>query len=186
MYSSTPLVINKTAPGGIKRFVVVVKEVLFSPNSFFAAMKDTTTLPNPYLFLAVCSLIHTLMVVLTLKKISFMLIFLALANGMLMPFVTSWLLFFILTRLFKGVGTYDDSLRINVYAGSTVLFSWIPMGGFLLEIYRLYLISAGLYYVFAVRPVKAWLAIAMTVLVYTLVFSGISQLSAVLGVSIGG
>lgn len=186
MYSSTPLVINKTAPGGIKRFVVVVKEVLFSPNSFFAAMKGTTTLPNPYLFLAVCTLIHTLMVVLTLKKISFMLIFLALVNGMLMPFVTAWLLFFIITRMFKGLGTYEDSLRINVYAGSTVLFSWIPMGGFLLELYRLYLISAGFGHVFAVRPVKAWLAIAMAVFLYTLVFSGINQIAIALKWSVGG
>lgn len=177
MVIADPGVINKAQTGNVRRFVRVVKEVLFAPHAFFAAQKSGATLPNPYIFLAVCTIFHTLMVVLTLKKISFMLVILALANGLLMPLVSAWLLFFIVTRLFNGQGSYEDSLKINVYAGATVLFSWLPMGGFLLEFYRLYLLVVGFGHVFAVRPGKAWTAIVMVVFIYTTFFLGINRLT---------
>ena len=83
-----------------------------------------------------------------------------------MPFVTAWILLFIITRLFKGSGTYEMAFRANAYSAAVALLSWVPLVGVVLEFYRIYLIVLGLSSTFSIKTSRAFLAVAITLLVY--------------------
>jgi len=148
----------------LNSFFVTAKTVLLSPGSFYERMKTNGGLRNPLIFLVCCVLVHTFIVGLFVTKqaiIAFNLI-----NGIIMPFVTAWLLFFIATRLFKASGDYATAFRVNAYAEATALFSWIPVIGPFLQFYRFYLIVVGLSRTFSIRISQALLAIVITVIIY--------------------
>jgi len=145
-------------------FFRTAKAVLFSPGFFYERMKTDGGLRNPFVFLICCVLIHTLIVGLFVRNqyiIAFHVI-----NGILMPFVTAGILFFIITRLFKASGTYEVAFRVNAYAAATALFSWIPLVGLFVQFYRFYLIAIGLSRAFSIRASQAVLAIIITVIIY--------------------
>ena len=148
----------------LRSFLHTVKAVLFVPGLFYERMKTDAGLRNPFIFLVSCVLIHTLIVGLFARNqaiIAFHVI-----NETLMPFVAAGILFFVITKLFKASGTYEAAFRINAYAAATALFSWIPLIGLFVQLYRFYLIAAGLSRVFSIRASQAVLAIIITVIIY--------------------
>ncbi len=163
--------------GGFRNFCLVIKAVLLSPRHFFESMKDSPGLPNPYLFLCVCSLVHTMLVGLSMKKVSLMVLSVSLVNGLLMPFITAFLLFLIITKLFGRAGSYASIFQVNAYTAAVSLFSWVPMAGIALEIYRLYLIALGLYHVCSISITRAWSAILLTMLAYIACFFALNHLA---------
>ncbi|MBW2075773.1 MAG: YIP1 family protein [Deltaproteobacteria bacterium] len=134
-------------------------------------METEGGLRNPTIFLACCVLIHSLIIGLVCQKQ--ILIILNIVGGVGMPFVTAGILFLIITRLFKASGTYEATFRVNAYAAATALFSWIPLVGFFLECYRLYLIVIGLSRVFSIRTSRAVLAMVITIIIYIAVLGPI-------------
>jgi hypothetical protein len=151
------------------------KAILFSPKVFFEGMKREGGLRNPFIFLACCVLIHTVIVGLLLKNQSLMAT--NLVFGMVQPFVTAGLLFLIITRLFKASGTYEMAFRANAYSAAVALFSWIPLVGVILEFYRIYLIVLGLSSAFSIKTSRAFLAVAMTLLVYMILGTTIGHMT---------
>ena len=169
MSSSCHNTINDFDPGNfLSSFFHTAKAVLFSPRSFYEGMRSEGGILNPFIFLTVCALTHTLFVGLTIKQ--GVIIALSLFNGLVMPFITAWILYIIVTGLFKGSGTYEAAFRVIAYSAATALISWVPMGGFVLEFYRLYMIAFGLSYVFSVKFSKTLLAVGITVVIYVIVF----------------
>lgn len=151
----------------LSSFFHTAKTVLFSPGSFYERMKTEGGMRNPLIFLICCVLVHTFIVGLFVTKqgiIAFNLI-----NGIVMPFVTAGVLFFIATRFFKASGTYETAFRVNAYAAATALFSWIPVIGLFLQFYRFYLIALGLSRTFSIRLSQALLAIVITIIIYIVV-----------------
>jgi len=140
------------------------KAILFSPKKFFEQMKTSGGLRNPFIFLACCVLIHTVIIGLLLKDQD--LIARNLVFGIVQPFVTAGVLFFIITRLFKASGTYEMAFRANAYSAAVALLSWMPLVGVILEFYRVYLIVLGLSSTFSIKASRAFLAIAITLFVY--------------------
>jgi len=180
MSSSKHNTINDFDPGNfLGSFFHLAKDVIFFSRSFYKGMRSEGGMRNPCIFLAGCALVHTLFVGLTLKKGA--IIALSLFNGLVMPFVTAWILYVIVTGLFKGSGTYEAAFRVTAYSAATALFSWVPMGGFILEIYRLYLIALGLSYTFSLRLSKTLLAVCITVAIYVFVFSSLNIMSGTPG-----
>jgi hypothetical protein len=147
-------------------FFRTAKAVLLSPKPFYEGMKKEGGLWNPLIFLACCLVFHTLVVVILSKNPSLMAQNLSL--GLVMPFVTAGILFFILTRLFKAPGTFEGAFRVNAYAGAVSLLSWVPLAGFLLEFYRVYLIIVGLSFAFSTKASRTFLAVVMTLVIYML------------------
>ena len=142
----------------------VSKTVLLSPRLFYEGMKREGGLRNPFIYLASCVLIHTLLVSLLIKSQS--LIAINLVFGMTFPFVTAGILFLVIKRLFKAPGTYEMAFRVNAYAAAVALFSWMPLIGMILEFYRLYLIGVGLSYAFSIKTSRAFVAIVLTIALY--------------------
>jgi len=159
-------------------FLRTAKAALWTPRSFFAGINYNGGLYYPFVFLACCALIHAMFVGLTLKKWAF--VALSLINGIIFPFITAGFLYFIASRIFKGKGSYGAAFKVNAYAAATSLFSWIPLGGFLLEIYRIYLVGLGLGHAFCMKPFAVTMTIVFTLIIYILMFSGLSHLAGIL------
>lgn len=151
------------------------KAILFSPKIFFEGMNREGGLRKPFIFLACCVLIHTLIVGLLLKNQS--LIARNLVFGMVLPFATAAILYFIITRLFKASGTYEMAFRANAYSAAVALLSWVPLVGVILEFYRIYLIVLGLSSAFSIKVSRAFLAIAITLLVYMVLGTTIARIT---------
>ena len=145
-------------------FFRTAKAILLSPRLFYEGMNMEGGLRNPFLFLTCCVLTHTLIIGLLLKNQS--LIASNLLFGMVLPFVTAGILFFIIARLFKTSGTYEMAFRVNAYAAAVALLSWIPFVGMPLEFYRIYLIVVGLSSTFSIKASRAIMAVVLTMFVY--------------------
>lgn len=153
------------APGNfLSSLFLTAKAILFSPRLFYEEMNREGGLRNPFLFLTCCVLTHTLIVGLLLQNQS--IIASNLLFGIVLPFVTAGILFFIITRLFKASGTYEMAFRVNAYSAAVALLSWIPMVGMLLEFYRIYLIVVGLSSAFSIKASRAFMAVVLTIFVY--------------------
>jgi hypothetical protein len=157
-------------------FRAVTLAVLFSPRTFFAAMRPSGGLVNPGLYLVACVLVNTVIVGLINKDVRLMIQSLAL--GVTFPFITAGLMHLILTRLLGARGSYEAALRVNAYAAAVNLVSWIPLVGAFLELYRVYVITVGLGIVFQLPARKAFLAVALTIALLMLAALGIGQFGA--------
>jgi hypothetical protein len=154
----------------LKSFSSVAKHVFLNPKSFFQEMRRTGGLKNPCLYLGTCVLVQTFFVGLGLRSAEIVLK--NIAMGIIFPFLTAGVLFYCITKLFKVPGTYEMAFRVNAYAATISLLSWVPGIGLLLEAYRLYLLTVGLAAVFSMRTSRAFFAIVLTLVVF-LVASGI-------------
>ncbi len=158
-------------------FFRTAKTVLFSPRHFYNSAKGDKGLQSPFIFLACCVLVHTFFVAVSLQNATAVTISKILFNGLVMPFATAGLLFLVLTRLFKTSGTYEQSFMVVAYSAATALVSWIPLAGFLVEFYRVYVIATGLSCVFSVRMSRAVLAITIVIVTYIVAFSILHQVT---------
>lgn len=147
----------------IRSLVHIAKMVIMNPNLFFPRMKRGGGLVNPTLFLLSCSLIHSLILGLWLRKPGLMLT--GFLSGILIPFVHAGIILLLLRMLFRVEGSYELSFRINAYASAAALLSWVPVLGFLIELYRLFVISLGVKQLFGVSLVRAVTAVLLGVVV---------------------
>lgn len=151
------------------------KLILLNPKHFFLGMKRQGGIQNPFIFMVFCVLVQTLLA--SLLRGNPAIIVANLAFGTLFPLITAGILFLIITRLFKGQGTYEMAFRVNAYSAAVALFSWIPLVGMVLEFYRLYLIGVGLGCTFSIRGSQAFLAIVLTLIVYIIASGALAHLT---------
>lgn len=164
------------APGNfLSSLFLTAKAILFSPRLFYEGMNREGGLRNPFLFLTCCVLIHTLIAGLLLQDKS--LIASNLLFGIVLPFATAGILFFFITKLFRGSGTYEMAFRVNAYSAAVALLSWIPMAGMLLEFYRIYLIVVGLSNAFSIKASRAFMAVVLTIFVYMAASSAVYHIT---------
>lgn len=167
MKSSDQDVPTDFAPSNfLNSFFRTARAVLLSPALFYQRMKTDGGFRNPFLFLLCCVLINALLGSLWIKDQAIIGRNIAFSVGM--PFVTAGILFLIITRVFKAVGTYEAAFRVNAYAAALNLLSWIPILWLfvLIELYRLYVIALGLSRTFSIRVPRALLAIVLTGITY--------------------
>jgi hypothetical protein len=65
----------------------------------------------------------------------------------------------------------------NAYSAAVALLSWMPLVGVILEFYRIYLIVLGLSSTFSIKVSQAFLAIAITLLVYMVLGTTIGRMT---------
>jgi len=140
------------------------KAILLSPKVFFQGMRRDSGFLNPFLYLLSCVIFHVLVFGLLQKNFAFMLRTLIL--GVAFPLITSGILFFIITKVFKASGSYETAFRVNAYASAVNLLTWLPLIGLLFEFYRIYLIVVGLSYGFSIKMAGAFPAILLTMAIY--------------------
>jgi hypothetical protein len=138
--------------------------VILSPGTFFRQVRRNAGFLPPFLFMAICLVVHVSAVWLLRDKA--VPVERNLAMGLLFPFVTAAILHLVLTHIFRAGGTYQAAFRVNAYAAAVNLFSWVPTAGLLLELYRVYLLTVGLAAVYSTKPSRTFGAIGITLLVY--------------------
>jgi hypothetical protein len=188
MQASQQNLINDFEPEHfLASFFRTAKAVLLSPGPFYKGMKTQGGLRNPFMFLACCVIVHSLLAGLVLNNPG--LIARNLAQGIVLPFVTSGIVFFFLTNFLKGSGTFEGAFRVNAYAGAVSLvswvssigmalgFDWIASAGLVLEFYRVYLIVVGLSCVFSIKVFWALSAVLVTMFMYMLLFGTMRYLT---------
>jgi hypothetical protein len=152
----------------LSSFIDVAKAVLLNPKVFFSAMVRQGTFTHPVTFLVSCVTVHTFLADLIHRSEG--LVFQNLVMGITNPFLTAGIFFLILTRLFDSPGTYGATFRINAYASAVGLVTWIPVVGPFLELYRLYILVVGLRTIYEIKTSRAVITIFLTLVVYTVMF----------------
>ena len=154
-------------------FYQTSKTILLSPKVFFREMKRSGGFLNPFLYMLYCIVFHVLVFGLLQKDPMFMLR--ALVLGLIFPLITSGILLFFITRVFKAPGSYEIAFRVNAYASAVNLLTWLPIIGLLFEFYRIYLIVIGLSFAFSIKMTHAFFAILMTMTIYIIAAAAISH-----------
>jgi len=151
----------------ISGFLGTAKAVLLSPRVFFAGMPLDGGLFGPYFFFFLCTLFFILISLVlnatelgTIEPWALLMVFLALW----MPFVSSALLFFILSRIQGTTGSYEATFRVVCYASAVNLLAWVPIVGILCQFYEVYLTTVGLSIVHRTSIGRALLAVIGTAL----------------------
>ena len=165
-------------------FFDVAKAVLIAPKAFFSTMSRNGGFANPTLFLLACVGVHSLLARPFMRAPGFF--FQNILMGMIVPFVTAGIMFIILTRLFKSPGTYEATFRINACVSAVGLLSWIPVAGMFLELYRFYLIVIGLRTVYTIKTSRAVITIVLTLIVYTVLFRMLTNVTGVQFIKLSG
>jgi len=147
-------------------FYRISRAVLLSPRIFYKGMRRDGDFPRPFLYMLCCVGFHVLMFGLLQKNPGLMLKNLFL--GALFPLVTAGILFLIVTKIFKRTGSYEAAFRVNAFASAVNLVTWLPLAGLLFELYRIYLIVAGLSAAFSLRMTRAFLAVILTMAIYVM------------------
>ncbi len=162
-------------PGdALASFLEISVSVLFSPRTFFTAMRLTGGLIKPGIYLAGCILVNGVIVGFLSKDSALMVKIVGL--GLTFPFVSAGILHFILTRLLGAHGSYEAALRVNAYAAAVNLVSWFPVVGTLLEFYRVYVITVGLRIAYGTTDRRAFLAVALTIALLMLAVLALGRL----------
>ena len=158
----------------LKSFPLITRTVITDPQLFFLRMKQNGGLKNPTLFLLVCTLFHTVMVSFFISGRSFIIAYLV--SGIATPFLMAGIVQYALKTLFQAAGTYEAVFRINAYASALALLSWIPVIGFMIELYRLYIISYGLSRIFQTGLFKCLAAVIVAIIVTAFIYIPIAHI----------
>ncbi len=166
--------INEFDPKNLfSSFYQTSKAIILSPKVFFQEMRRDGGFLNPFLYMLYCIVFHVLVFGLLQKNPMFM--FRTLVLGLIFPLITSGILFFFITRVFKAPGSYETVFRVNAYASMVNLLTWLPLIGLLFEFYRIYLIVLGLSFAFSIKMTRAFLAILITMAIYIIAAGAISH-----------
>jgi hypothetical protein len=159
----------------VKSFFEVAKCVFFSPKPFFASVPRVGGIGNPALFMGACVVVHTFFTALGTQSAE-----IAIKNfilGISFPFFTAWVFFFLATKVFQSVGSYEMAFRVSAYAATLSLLSWAPVIGLVLEAYRLYLLTIGLSIVFELKISRAVGVILLTLVVIVVVAGALAHVT---------
>jgi hypothetical protein len=163
-----PLEPRPSGAGLVSGFLGTAKTVLLRPRVFFEAMPVEGGLLGPYFFFVLCTLLFLLVTIVLNVRAGATLdpqFFLAILLAFAMPFVSAALLHFFLNKLLQTKGTFEATFRVVCYASAVYLLAWIPILGFLLQFYEIYLSILGLSVVHRTTMGKALLAVIGVALV---------------------
>ena len=138
----------------IHSFIDTVRRVVLQPVSFFASLPQSRNLVNPLVFALICIEIYTILGGLlglvwvgTNRGLGSFIasIIAAPIGGAIGLFILAAILH-LLVRLVVGAGNsgFEATFRVAAYAAVVNLVSWIPLVGWLLGLYGIYLSVVGI------------------------------------------
>jgi len=151
----------------------VAKSVLLTPAVFYQGMKRQGGTANPFLYMMVCIVFHTVVSGIFFQDRESVLR--SLGPCLFFPLISSVMFYLVLRTLFKKRLLFENVFRINAYAATVTLLSWIPLIGMLFELYRLYLLMSGLQNSLALKTRDAVVTIVLAIIVYLAVSVLMSQ-----------
>jgi hypothetical protein len=138
----------------IHSFIDTVRRVVLQPVSFFASLPQSRNLVNPLVFALICIDIYTILGgLLGLVRVgtnrglgSFIASIIAAPIGGAIGLFILAAILHLLVRLVVGAGNsgFEATFRVAAYAAVVNLVSWIPLVGWLLGLYGIYLSVVGI------------------------------------------
>jgi hypothetical protein len=174
----------------IHSFIDTVRRVVLQPVSFFASLPQSRNLVNPLVFALICIEIYTILGgLLGLVRVgtnrglgSFIASIIAAPIGGAIGLFILAAILHLLVRLVVGAGNsgFEATFRVAAYAAVVNLVSWIPLVGWLLGLYGIYLSVVGIREMHGTTTGKAALVVLIPAGVILLVLVGLLAAGAVL------
>ena len=146
-------------------FFKTAMTLLMSPGDFFTKNDFGADYGYPLQFLFICSLISTLLSSIFSVENQLFSASLNFANALIMPLVTSAILYAIINILFKKGVRYTIIFSITCFSSVTLFFSWIPGLSLFVGIWHYCLIGIGLIKAASFSTLKACLLILASLVV---------------------
>ena len=173
----------------IHSFIDTVRRVVLQTVSFFASLPQSRNLVNPLVFALICIEIYTILGGLlglvwvgTNRGLGSFIasIIAAPIGGAIGLFILAAILH-LLVRLVVGAGNsgFEATFRVAAYAAVVNLVSWIPLVGWLLGLYGIYLSVVGIREMHGTTTGKAALVVLIPAGVILLVLVGLLAAGAV-------
>jgi hypothetical protein len=173
----------------IHSFIDTVRRVVLQPVSFFASLPQSRNLVNPLVFALICIEIYTILGgLLGLVRVgtnrglgSFIASIIAAPIGGAIGLFILAAILHLLVRLVVGAGNsgFEATFRVAAYAAVVNLVSWIPLVGWLLGLYGIYLSVVGIREMHGTTTGKAALVVLIPAGVILLVLVGLLAAGAV-------
>ena len=173
----------------IHSFIDTVRRVVLQPVAFFASLPQSRNLVNPLVFALICIEIYTILGgLLGLVRVgtnrglgSFIASIIAAPIGGAIGLFILAAILHLLVRLVVGAGNsgFEATFRVAAYAAVVNLVSWIPLVGWLLGLYGIYLSVVGIKEVHGTTTGKAALVVLIPAGVILLVLVGLLAAGAV-------
>jgi hypothetical protein len=176
-------------------YIETWKEVIQRPTDFYRKMPTSGGYADPLTFAAFSYIIYGLLVSLFSRGMienmysgvgvhgfgfftTIMIVILIPIMGIISLFIGAAILY-IIYKLLGGTGTYEGTVRFMSYATAVQVLSWIPLVGFIVGLYGIYLYIVGGMYVHNVSMGKSAIAILLPViLVFLLIVIAAVMLSS--------
>lgn len=156
-------------PGTVQGYFQDAVNVIKDPTTFFEKMSVGTGLLEPLIFGGgVCFITAFLFcIVRGLALSSGILNFIALV----LDFAVLALLILIMTKILQGEGNLESSVRIAAYSLLPIIVWFIPYVGFLVSLYGIYIMFAGMQKLHYLSPERSAVAVLVAFIVFTVLFS---------------
>jgi hypothetical protein len=150
-------------------FLGTARKVLVNPRAFFQAMAVDGGIFQPYIFYLLCASVFfaaTLGLALGGPPGLASQLLMAAALVPVLPFVDAALLHLFMVKFLDGHGSYESTFRVVCYASAVNVLTWVPLVGFLGQLYEVYLTAVGASIVHRVGMGRTLLAVVATTLVF--------------------
>lgn len=150
----------------VNSYINVWKSVILAPVDFFKEMPKSGGYGNPTIFALINFLIYGIgFTLITLGK-GFVGIVVTPVFGVIGLFIGAAVLW-VCAKIVGGEGDYEGTYRVISYVTATYVVYWIPVAGWLVGFYGLYLMVVGLAEAHRLSQGKALVAVLIPVVIFT-------------------
>ena len=164
----------------IDEFIGTWKKVITTPGDFFKEMPTSGGYEEPLKFAVVNYVIAGIGATLLTLGSAFFAIVVAPIIGIIWLFISGAILY-ICFKIVGGSGSYEGTVRIISYTSAVNAVSWIPILGWIVALYALYLGIVGGTFVHNITTLRSAIAIFIPIIVAAIIFA---LLIAMLGVAL--
>ncbi|HIE31509.1 MAG TPA: hypothetical protein EYP67_03890 [Methanosarcinales archaeon] len=170
----------------VDEFIETWKKVITTPSDFFRQMPTSGGYEEPLKFVVINYLIAGIGTALITFGSLFSAVIAAPIFGIVWMFIGG-LIFYICFKIVGGSGSYEGTVRIVSYASAVTAVSWIPIVGWIIGLYAIYLAIIGGTFVHNLTTVKSAIAVFIPVIILLilgiLAFAAIVALIASIGLA---
>ena len=161
----------------IDEFIGTWKKVITTPGDFFKEMPTSGGYEEPLKFAVVNYIIAGIGIALITFGSMFAAVIAAPILGVIGLFIGG-LIFHICFKIVGGSGSYEGTVRIMAYASAVEAVSWIPIIGWIIGLYVIYLGIVGGTFVHNITTMRSAIAVFIPIIVAAII---VALLIVVLG-----
>jgi len=152
----------------IDEFIGTWKKVITTPGDFFKDMPTSDGYEAPLKFAVVNYIIAGIGIALITFGSMFAAVIAAPIFGIIGLFIFG-LIFHICFKIVGGSGSYEGTVRIMAYASAVEAVSWIPIIGWIIGLYAIYLGIVGGTFVHNITTLRSAIAIFIPIIVMIII-----------------